>query len=77
MARMKRQFMISMHDTGAIQKLGEDRFFSRLSYALAYAWTDLKCDSCDNTKNCPYRTAVAKKQHEERKGDFDRDLEHA
>ncbi len=77
MARMKRQFMISMHDTGAIQKIGEDRFFSRLSYALAHAWTDLECDSCDNTKNCPYRTAVAKKQHEERKGDFDRDLEHA
>lgn len=76
MARMKRQFMISMHDTGAIEKIGEDHFFSRLTYALAYAWTDLKCDLCDNTKNCPYRVSVAKLEHEQREGDFDRDLEH-
>ncbi len=77
MARMKRQFRISLRNTGAIHKIGEDRFFSRVTYALAHAWTDLKCDRCDNTKNCPYRTAVAKKHHEERKSDIDRDLEHA
>lgn len=77
MARMKRQFMISMHDTGAIQKIGEERFFSRLTYALAHAWTDLECDRCDNASDCPYRVSVAKRQHEEREGDFDHDLEHS
>ncbi len=76
MARMKRQFMMSMHDTGAIQKIGENHFFSRMTYALAHAWTELECDACGDTKNCPYRSSVAKSQHEERQGDFNRDLEH-
>ncbi len=61
MARMKHKFMLSMHNTGAIEKIGKERFFSRLTFALEYAWTDLECDSCDSTKSCPYRTSVAKK----------------
>jgi SulP family sulfate permease len=58
-ARMKRQFMESMRKTGAIDILGGERFFSRLTFALAYAWTDLQCDKCDNTKHCPLRLSVA------------------
>jgi SulP family sulfate permease len=76
-ARMKRPFMQNLHKTGTIRIIGEDHFFSRLTHALAYAWTEIKCDVCDNGKNCPYRTSVAKKQHEAREGDFDKDLEHA
>ena len=57
-ARMKRQFMESMRKTGAIDILGGERFFSRLTFALAYAWTDLKCDKCDNTRLCPLRLSV-------------------
>lgn len=76
LARMKRQFMISMHDTDSIKKIGEDRFFSRMTYALAHAWTEMSCDACDNSKDCPYRVSVAKQQHEDREGNFDRDLEH-
>ena len=76
-ARMKRQFMLNMHKTGAIRIIGEDHFFSRLAHALAFAWIEIECDVCDNGKNCPYRTSVAKKQHEAREGDFDKDLEHA
>jgi SulP family sulfate permease len=76
-ARMKRPFMQNLHKTGGIRLIGEDHFFSRLSHALAYAWTEIQCDACDNGKQCPYRTSVAKKQHEAREGDFDKDLEHA
>jgi SulP family sulfate permease len=75
-ARMKRPFMQNLHKTGGIRLIGEDHFFSRLSHALAYAWTEIECDVCDNGKQCPYRTSVAKKQHEARDGDFDKDLEH-
>ncbi len=76
-ARMKRPFMQNLHKTGAVRIIGEDHFFSRLTHALAYAWTEMQCDDCDNGKNCPYRTSVAKKQHDARDGDFDKDLEHA
>ncbi len=76
-ARMKRPFMQNLHKTGGIRRIGDDHFFSRLSHALAYAWTEIQCDACDNGKQCPYRTSVAKKQHEAREGDFDKDLEHA
>ncbi len=76
MARMKRQLMITLHATGAIQTIGEERFFSRLSHALAYAWTDMECDVCGDNKNCPYRISVAKKQSEAREGDFDTNLEY-
>lgn len=64
-ARMKRQFMQVIHRTGTMATRADDIFFSRLSFALAYAWTDLECNKCDNTKNCPYRVSVAKRQYEE------------
>ena len=67
-ARMKRQFMQSMRKTGAIDIMGGESFFSRLTFALAYAWTDIKCDSCDNSKRCPYRVSVAKQEYEDRMG---------
>ncbi len=65
-ARMKRQFMTSMRKTGAIQAMGDDHFFSRLAFALTYAWTNLECSKCNNTDNCPMRATVALKLHEER-----------
>ncbi len=65
-ARMKRQFMQTIYRTGAVESRTDDIFFSRLSFALAYAWTDLECDQCDNTKNCPYRVSVAKRIYEEK-----------
>jgi len=67
-ARMKRQFMQSMRKTGAIDIMGGESFFSRLTFALAYAWTDIKCDRCDNGKHCPYRVSVAKQEYEQRMG---------
>jgi len=67
-ARMKRQFMQSMRKTGAIDIMGGESFFSRLTFALAYAWTDIKCDTCDNGKHCPYRVSVAKQEYEQRMG---------
>jgi SulP family sulfate permease len=67
-ARMKRQFMQSMRKTGAIEIMGGESFFSRLTFALAYAWTDINCEKCDNSKNCPLRVAVAKQEYEERMG---------
>ena len=67
-ARMKRPFMQTMYRTGTIGANADERFFSRLTFALAYAWTDLECDQCDNGKNCPYRVSVAKRLHEEKEG---------
>lgn len=72
-ARMKRQFMQIMRKTGAIEEVGGERFFSRLTFALAYAWTDLQCEKCDNTKNCPLRASVAIRQYEVREGITDTD----
>ncbi len=65
-ARMKRQFMETMRKTGAVDKMADERYFSRLTYALAYAWTDMSCDQCGDSENCPLRTSVAKAQHEAR-----------
>jgi len=65
-ARMKRQFMQTIHRTGAVGASTDEIFFSRLTFALAYAWTDLECDKCDDTKNCPFRVSVAKRLFEER-----------
>ena len=67
-ARMKKQFMDVMRNTGALEKMGGDnrRFFSRMTFALSQAWIDMECDKCDNGKNCPFRDAVAKRQAEER-----------
>ncbi|GMR06549.1 MAG: solute carrier family 26 protein [Gammaproteobacteria bacterium] len=67
-ARMKRQFMQTIRRTGAVGARADEIFFSRLTFALAYAWTDLECDKCDNTKNCPFRASVAKRLYEEREG---------
>jgi SulP family sulfate permease len=67
-AKMKRQFMQTIYRTHAAGPGAEEHFFSRLTFALAYAWTDLECDRCDNTKNCPFRVSVAKKLYEEREG---------
>ncbi|MEE9448068.1 MAG: SulP family inorganic anion transporter [Arenicellales bacterium] len=66
-ARMKRQFMQSLRRSGAIKIMDDRYFFSRLVFALAYAWNELECDACDNAKNCPYRTSAAQRLHEERK----------
>ncbi|MEJ2308599.1 MAG: sulfate permease [Gammaproteobacteria bacterium] len=74
-ARMKRQFMQSMRKTGAIEIMGGESFFSRLTFALAYAWTDMKCEKCDNGKHCPYRVSVAKQEYEERMGATVEELE--
>ncbi len=63
-ARMKRQFMQTIHRTGTMGVKTDDIFFPRLTFALAYAWTDLECDKCENTRNCPYRVSVAKKNYE-------------
>ncbi len=67
-ASMKKQFMDAMRSTGTLEKMGGDnrRFFSRMTFALAQAWTDMECDKCDNGKNCPMRVSVAKRQAEER-----------
>ena len=65
-ARMKRQFMQTIYRTHAAGPMADEHFFSRLTFALAYAWTDLECDKCDNTKNCPFRVSVAKRLYEDR-----------
>ena len=67
-ARMKRPFMLTVHSAGNIGPMTDQRYFSRLTFALAYAWKDLECDVCNNTKECPYRASVAKRLHEEREG---------
>ena len=60
--------MDAMRKTGTLEKMGGDnqRFFSRITFALAHAWTDMQCDKCGNGKNCPMRVSVAKQQAEER-----------
>ena len=67
-ARMKRPFMQTMYRTGAAGPMADQRYFSRLTFALAYAWKDLECEVCNNSKECPYRTSVAKRLYEEREG---------
>ena len=52
-ARMKKQFMDTIRSTRLIEKMGEEHFFSRIQYALDYAWDSLGEDY-DRT-NCPLR----------------------
>jgi len=67
-AHMKKQFMDSLRKTGTLEKMGGDnmRFFSRVTFALAQAWMEIECEQCENGKNCPMRTSVAKQQAIER-----------
>ncbi len=65
-ACMKRPFMQTMSRTHSLGPMSENRFFSRLSHALAYAWKELECDDCNNGEESPYRTSVAIRQHEAR-----------
>jgi SulP family sulfate permease len=55
-ARMKKQFMDTIRRTGLIRIIGEDHFFSRVSFALDYAWDRLG-DRYDRT-TCPLRSPV-------------------
>jgi hypothetical protein len=50
-ARMKKQFMDTIRRTGMIHILGEDPFFSRVTYPLNCAW-DWLGDRSDRTA-CP------------------------
>jgi SulP family sulfate permease len=52
-ARMKKQFMDTIIRTGLIDKMGRERFFSRIQYALEYAWDGLG-DEYDR-ESCPLR----------------------
>lgn len=56
-ARMKKQFMDTIRRTGLIHIMGEDHFFSRVTYALNYAWDHLG-DRYDRT-TCPLRSPAA------------------
>lgn len=57
-ARMKRQFMQTLRRTNVIEKIGEDHFFSRIQYALDYAWDGLG-DEYDRM-SCPLRSPKSK-----------------
>ena len=52
-AQMKKQFMDTIRRTNVIEKLGEDHFFSRVQFALNYAWDQLGDEYDRNT--CPLR----------------------
>ena len=52
-ARMKKQFMDTITRTGLIDKMGRERFFPRIQYALEYAWDGLG-DEYDR-ETCPLR----------------------
>lgn len=55
-ARMKKQFMDTVRRTGLIHIVGEKRFFSRVTYALNYAWDQLG-DRYDR-RTCPLRNPL-------------------
>ncbi|CRI67110.1 Sulphate anion transporter [Thiocapsa sp. KS1] len=55
-ARMKKQFMDTIRRTGLIRIIGEDHFFSRVTYALQYAWDQLG-ERYDRT-TCPLRSSA-------------------
>lgn len=76
-ARMKKQFMDTMRNTGTLEKMGGDnrRFFARITFALNQAWSNVECDKCNNGKNCPLRTSVAIEQAKAR-GELDPDKPH-
>ncbi len=67
-ARMKKQFMDAIRNSGALEKMGGDneRFFARITFALAKAWKDIECDKCNNGRECPFRVSVARHQAAER-----------
>jgi len=52
-ARMKKQFMDTLHRTNVIEKIGAGRFFSRVQYALDYAWDGLGPEY--DRESCPLR----------------------
>ena len=52
-ARMKKQFMDTIRRTGLIETLGTEHFFSRIQYALNYAWEGMGPDY--DRENCPLR----------------------
>jgi SulP family sulfate permease len=52
-ARMKKQFMDTIRKTGLVDTIGEDHFFSRIQFALDYAWNGLGPDY--DRENCPVR----------------------
>ena len=52
-ARMKKQFMDTIRKTGLIDTIGEDHFFSRVQFALDYAWDGLGPDY--DRESCPLR----------------------
>ncbi len=56
-ARMKKQFMDTLRKTGTLEKMGPDneRFFSRLTFALEYAWQTIRCPHCQDGRHCPLR----------------------
>lgn len=56
-ARMKKQFMDTIRRTGLIEVIGPEHFFSRLTYALNYAWDQLG-DRYDRT-TCPLRNPLS------------------
>lgn len=52
-ARMKKQFMDTIRKTHLIDVMGEDHFFSRIQFALTFAWDGLGDDY--DRENCPLR----------------------
>ncbi|MES9903166.1 MAG: sulfate permease [Sedimenticola sp.] len=52
-ARMKRQFMQTVRRTGLLGMIGQENFFSRVTYALDYVWDSLG-EEYDRT-SCPLR----------------------
>ncbi len=63
-ARMKKQFMDALRNGGALDAMGGDneRFYSRITFALAYAWRNIECSRCGNGRHCPLRSSVARRQ---------------
>jgi len=56
-ARMKKQFMDTIRKTGLLATIGPEHFFSRIQFALNYAWDGLGTDY--DRENCPLRNPNA------------------
>jgi sulfate permease, SulP family len=54
-ARMKKQFVGVMKRTGLIEVIPEDRIFSRITFALEYAWDRLEEDTDHDISKCPLK----------------------
>jgi SulP family sulfate permease len=56
-ARMKRQFVQTIKRTGLLEKIGEDQIFSRITYALEFAWEQLELEMGDayDRNTCPLK----------------------